>query len=66
MPVVAVQAEGDYVTVLTVRKLPLPADPTKTYTTTWFDTWRFENGKAVEHWDPAALPSAAPSNMPSN
>ena len=25
------------------------------YYTTWFDTWRFINGKADEHWDPMAL-----------
>jgi len=23
------------------------------YTTTWFDMWRFVDGKADEHWDPA-------------
>jgi len=23
------------------------------YTTTWFDMWRFKDGKADEHWDPA-------------
>ena len=23
----------------------------KTYTTTWFDMWRFVDGKADEHWD---------------
>ena len=28
-------------------------DPTQTYTTTWFDMWRFVDGKADEHWDPA-------------
>jgi predicted SnoaL-like aldol condensation-catalyzing enzyme len=54
-PVVAVQAEGDYVTVLTVNRLPLPGNPAKTYTTTWFDTWRFVDGKADEHWDPATI-----------
>jgi predicted SnoaL-like aldol condensation-catalyzing enzyme len=27
--------------------------PGKTYTTTWFGTWRFKDGKADEHWDPA-------------
>jgi predicted SnoaL-like aldol condensation-catalyzing enzyme len=36
-----VNAEGDYVTVATVRE------------TTWFDTWRFVDGKAAEHWDGA-------------
>ena len=60
-PVVAVQAEGDYVTVLLQRELPIPGDPEgDTYTTTWFDTWRFVDGKADEHWDPATLPEAAP------
>jgi len=51
--VVAVIAEGDYVTVLTPRSYKDPKDPTKTYYTTWFDTWRFKDGKADEHWDPA-------------
>jgi predicted SnoaL-like aldol condensation-catalyzing enzyme len=59
-PVVAVQAEGDYVTVLTVRQVPYADDRTKSYTTTWFDTWRFVDGKADEHWDPATLPAPAP------
>jgi predicted SnoaL-like aldol condensation-catalyzing enzyme len=56
--VVAVQAEGDYVTVSFVRELPDPKDASKTYTTTWFDMWRFKDGKADEHWDPATLPPA--------
>jgi len=55
--VVAVIAEGDYVTVLTPREVKNPKDATKTYTTTWFDTWRFVDGKADEHWDPAVLPA---------
>src|SRR5690606_23357757 len=40
-PIVAVQAEGDYVTVLAVRRMPYADDPSQSYTTTWFDTWRF-------------------------
>jgi len=61
-PIVAVQAEGDYVTVLAVRQMPYADDPSQSYTTTWFDTWRFVDGKADEHWDPATLPTApAPS-----
>lgn len=53
--VVAVQAEGDYVTVSTVRHLKdAKGNP---YTTTWFDMWRFVDGKADEHWDPASLPA---------
>lgn len=60
-PVVAVQAEGDYVTVLLQREIPYDDDPTKSYTTTWFDTWRFVDGKADQHWDPATLPAAQPN-----
>jgi len=51
--VVAVVAEGDLVTVAFVREMKDPKDPTKSYTTTWFDMWRFVDGKADEHWDPA-------------
>ena len=58
--VVAVQAEGDYVTILTRRIVPYADNPEESYTTTWFDTWRFVDGKADEHWDPATLPPAAP------
>jgi len=47
-------AEGDYVTVMTVR--PLKDAKGNPYTSTWFDTWRFVDGKADEHWDPATLP----------
>jgi predicted SnoaL-like aldol condensation-catalyzing enzyme len=58
-PVVAVQAEGDYVTVLAVRQYKYADDPTLSYTSTWFDTWRFVDGKADEHWDPATIPAPA-------
>ena len=54
--VVAVSAEGEYVTILTRRAVPYADDPTLSYTTTWFDTWRFVDGRADEHWDPATLP----------
>jgi predicted SnoaL-like aldol condensation-catalyzing enzyme len=57
--VVAVIAQGDYVTVVFPREYPRPDDPTKTYSTTWFDMWRFVDGKADEHWDPQTLPAAA-------
>jgi predicted SnoaL-like aldol condensation-catalyzing enzyme len=46
-------AEGDYVTVSYPRSMKDPKDPSKTYTTTWFDMWRFVGGKADEHWDGA-------------
>lgn len=49
--IAAVTAEGDYVTVAVVRECVDPRTPGKTYTTTWFDMWRFVDGKADEHWD---------------
>lgn len=59
-PVVAVTAEDDYVTVMLPRTYPDPRKPGATYSTTWFDTWRFVDGKADEHWDPATIaPPAA-------
>jgi predicted SnoaL-like aldol condensation-catalyzing enzyme len=60
-PVVAVLAEGDLVTVVYVRPLKDPKDSAKTYTTSWFDMWRFKDGKAVEHWDPATKDMMPPS-----
>ena len=53
-PVVAIIAEGDLVVLSFAAKLPEPSDSTKTYTTTWFDMFRIENGKLAEHWDGAA------------
>ncbi len=55
-PVVAVLADGDLVTVVIAREYKEPKDPSKTYTSTWFDMWRFVDGKADEHWDPAQKP----------
>jgi predicted SnoaL-like aldol condensation-catalyzing enzyme len=53
IPIAAVVAQGDYVVVVTPRTIKDPKDPTKSYTTSWFDMWRFKDGKADEHWDPA-------------
>jgi predicted SnoaL-like aldol condensation-catalyzing enzyme len=67
--VVSVVAEGDLVTVAVVRELPDPRKPGSTYTTTWFDMWRIQDGKADEHWDygtiapPAASGPAPPSGL---
>jgi predicted SnoaL-like aldol condensation-catalyzing enzyme len=61
--IVAVVAQGDRVIVVTPREYKNPTDPSKSYSTTWFDMWRFVDGKADEHWDPAQLsppPAAAP------
>jgi predicted SnoaL-like aldol condensation-catalyzing enzyme len=52
-PIVAVIAEGDLVTIIRPYVVKDAQDPTKTYSTTWFDTWRIVDGKADEHWDSA-------------
>ncbi len=41
--------------IIASRMRSLVEDPVFVYTTTWFDTWRFVNGKADEHWDGATL-----------
>lgn len=56
--VVSVVAEGDLVVVAIARTLPKPSGQ-GTYTTTWFDMWRIQDGKADEHWDGAELPRLA-------
>ena len=53
---VAIQAEGDYVTLSLVREYDDPVNKNQKYTTTWFDMFRIENGKIAEHWDPATKP----------
>lgn len=50
---VAIQAEGDYVTLSFVREYDDPNIPGAKYTTTWFDMFRIVDGKIVEHWDSA-------------
>lgn len=50
-PLVSITAEGNLVTLAFVSEHKDPKDPTKTYTTTWFDMFRIENGKIAEHWD---------------
>jgi predicted SnoaL-like aldol condensation-catalyzing enzyme len=52
-PLVAITAEGDKVILSFARQAADPRDASKTYTTTWFDMFRIENGKIAEHWDPA-------------
>lgn len=44
-------AEQDIVILAFKRELPDPNNPDQTYTTTWFDMLRIENGKIAEHWD---------------
>ena len=50
--IVAVTAQGDLVTVAWRMVCPEP-DGNGTYTSTWFNMWRIENGRIAEHWDPA-------------
>lgn len=58
MKIVAVIAEGDLVTVMYPRTVHDATRPDGVYKTTWFDTWRIRDGKAVEHWDPALINEA--------
>ena len=60
-PLVAIAADGDLVVLAFARELPDPTNPSATYTTTWFDMFRVENGRIAEHWDPA-LKVAAPAD----
>jgi predicted SnoaL-like aldol condensation-catalyzing enzyme len=48
---VSMVAEGDLVVLGFRRTLPDLANEGQTYTTTWFDMLRIENGKIAEHWD---------------
>jgi predicted SnoaL-like aldol condensation-catalyzing enzyme len=52
-PLVAIVAEGDLVILAFAREGTDPKDPTKKYTTTWFDMFRVKDGRIVEHWDAA-------------
>ena len=49
---VAIQAEGDYVTLSFVREC---TNDGKSYSTTWFDMFRIVDGKIAEHWDSALM-----------
>ena len=60
--IVAVMADDAYVTVLWPRRY---LDPNgKCYFTSWFDTWRFVDGKADEHWDSALVSAQEPKACP--
>ncbi len=56
---VTVAAEGDMVILCFVAEGPDPGDATKTFTTTWFDMFRVQEGKIAEHWDAAPLDAVA-------
>jgi hypothetical protein len=45
---VAILADGYLVSMFFVREYPEPSDPSKKYTTTWFDMFRIVDGKIAE------------------
>jgi predicted SnoaL-like aldol condensation-catalyzing enzyme len=54
MPVFAIVAEGNLVSVFHARKVRDRANPKHVYTITWFDMFRIdEQGLIAEHWDPS-------------
>jgi predicted SnoaL-like aldol condensation-catalyzing enzyme len=57
---VAIQAEGNFVTLSFVREMDDPVNKGQKYTTTWFDMFRMDNGKIAEHWD-VATKAVAPA-----
>ncbi|MEJ8566213.1 nuclear transport factor 2 family protein [Elongatibacter sediminis] len=52
---VTIVAENDTVVLAFARTFDHPEKPGETYSSTWFDMFRIEDGKVVEHWDPATL-----------
>jgi predicted SnoaL-like aldol condensation-catalyzing enzyme len=56
VPVIAITAERDIVTVATVRKVRDRQHPDHIYYMTWFDMFRIDDrGLIAEHWDPSEL-----------
>jgi predicted SnoaL-like aldol condensation-catalyzing enzyme len=62
--IVAVLAEGDLVMVAFPSEQPDPAEPGKTYWTTWFDMFRLKDGKVDEHWDNSPKFGPPPPSRP--
>lgn len=52
---------GQFVFYMSKRELKNPDDPTKMYTTYWFDIVRVDNGMIQEHWDAAVKNPPAPA-----
>jgi predicted SnoaL-like aldol condensation-catalyzing enzyme len=52
-PLVAITAEGDRVVLAFVKPTGEKKEGIVRPTTTWFDMFRVEHGKIVEHWDGA-------------
>lgn len=51
-PLIAVVAEGNLVVFAIERRID---DQRGSYTTTWFDMFRVEDGRIAEHWDSSTL-----------
>jgi len=65
-PIVAVLADDDLVTVVWPLYCTHP-ETGEQYTSTWFDMWRFVDGRADEHWDPAMkTPTGCSPGSPPN
>jgi predicted SnoaL-like aldol condensation-catalyzing enzyme len=52
---------GQFVFYMSKRELKHPDDPSKMYTTYWFDAVRVDNGMIQEHWDAAVKNPPAPA-----
>lgn len=52
-PLISIVGEGDLVILSFKHRLPDPKIKNQYYITTWFDMFRVEHGKIVEHWDEA-------------
>lgn len=50
-PLISIVAERDLVTLVFERSYT--DKDGNTYSSTWFDMFRVQNGKIIEHWDPA-------------
>lgn len=59
---VTIMAEGDLVVLAFKRECKHPTNEGETYTTTWFDMLRIEDGMIAEHWDYGTLGALDPNN----
>jgi predicted SnoaL-like aldol condensation-catalyzing enzyme len=59
-PLYKVMGDCDMVIVLQQRYLPDPQYKGKYYEAFWFDAWRVKDGKLMEHWDAAEIPTKLP------
>ena len=61
---VAILADGDLVTVVSVTNLDDPHEPGAKYTWSNFDMFRLKNGRIAEHWDDQKKDSPVPTGAP--